>query len=58
MTEVSTNLRILFFGNNLQVKKKSIFSKNCEKLFLSEKKSDFNFENREYFVKKNVPKIC
>ena len=48
---------LLFIEIKSRWKKFAVFSKICEKLFSIGKKSDFKFQNRGYFVKKNIPQI-
>ena len=48
---------LVFIEIKSRWKKIAVFSKICEKLFSIGKKSDFKFQNRGYFPKKNVPQI-
>ena len=47
-----------FFRNKLQVKKIWRILENLQKTFFIGQKSNFKFQNRGYFVKKNIPQIC
>jgi len=47
----------VFLEFKFRWKKCAVFWKICEKLFFSGKKSNFKFQNRGYFGKKNVPQI-
>ena len=46
-----------FYQIKFTAYKSSVFWKICEKLFLSEKKSNFKFQNRGYFPKKMFRKF-
>ena len=48
---------VFFFLNDLQVKFFCRIFEFCLKTFFIGEKSDFNFQNRRFFVKKNGPQI-